>query len=186
MELMHGDLDSLVDSNRIEDGDSLAQQVLHEMLQALDYLAHLGYVHRDVKPGNIFYKVDWWAPDARPHRFKLGDFGLCCHESSISDVAGTERFMAPELLARPRLHRQSHKSDVWALYVTILWILDRSLFQYCSTGNDIVKAVEWTKYDGKVSRIQEMANADPVERATAAQMLVKRFKGVGLAMPLYK
>ncbi|KXX75737.1 Serine/threonine-protein kinase pkn5 [Madurella mycetomatis] len=68
----------------------------------------------------------------------------------------TRIFTAPELFASPRVHKQSHKSDVWALYVTILWMLDRHKLQGLS---------------------EEMARADLAERATAAQMLAKLFGG---------
>lgn len=180
MELMEGDVDSLVSSEEDGYGRTIAAQVLHEMLQALDYLNRLGYVHRDVKPCNILYCLgprDTTAPHRQLYHFKLGDFGLCCCENSIPEVIATRIFTAPELFASPRVHEQSHKSDVWALYVTILWMLDRHKFQGLSeaSGTSILHAVRWAGSNDEVYPLQEMARADPAERASAAQMLVKLF-----------
>ena len=126
----------------------LARQVLRQMLHALDYLSTRGYVHRDVKPDNIFWlpvpvgpatfqgrnkgndNDNSWklsASSALPFHFRLGDFGLCESESRIGpgETHGTLVYMAPELFSEHRrLRRPSHKSDVWALYVTVLWVLD--------------------------------------------------------------
>ena len=57
MELREGNLRSLAYSVPKQQLSDLARNVLHHMLQALDYLASLGFVHRDVKPANIFYNT---------------------------------------------------------------------------------------------------------------------------------
>ncbi|KAH6640783.1 kinase-like domain-containing protein [Chaetomium tenue] len=116
MSLMEGTVASLNETYPPERRPELANSVLRQMLPALAYLAKLGYVHRDVKPDNIFYNTT--GPDM--HHFQLGDFGLCELESIIAaddgDAVGARSYQAPELHP-DHLHKccQTHKSDVWAL-----------------------------------------------------------------------
>ncbi|KAL2160014.1 hypothetical protein VTH06DRAFT_1669 [Thermothelomyces fergusii] len=173
----------------------LAKQVLGQMLQALDYLAARGYVHRDVKPDNIFFAAapGQGAGSRLPFHFRLGDFGLCEHESRIDAgaVHGTTVFLAPELFPsgdeggrrrrrrRLRWQRQSHKSDVWALYVTALWVLDlNAIWAMASRGggerdmaifvHNLAKRVD---VDHRVGALRQMAETDPRKRASAGEML---------------
>ncbi|CAG5044216.1 unnamed protein product [Parnassius apollo] len=65
-----------------------------EVAHALKTVHAMGYVHRDVKPQNIF--ID------RCGHVKLGDFGSCARlsEGGASGIAvGTPDYVAPELLA---------------------------------------------------------------------------------------
>ncbi|XP_068623643.1 citron rho-interacting kinase-like [Battus philenor] len=65
-----------------------------EVAHALKTLHAMGYVHRDIKPQNIFLD--------RCGHVKLGDFGSCARlsEGNASGVAvGTPDYVAPELLA---------------------------------------------------------------------------------------
>ncbi|KAK3304223.1 kinase-like domain-containing protein, partial [Chaetomium strumarium] len=192
MELMEGSLASLMQWPQppyLESG-AVADTVLHQMLQALEHLASLGYVHRDVKPENILYTSSPGLLLGRPaphpvarslYHFRLGDFGLCDLAANIDAIRGSELFMAPELLERPRRHMQSHKSDVWALYATVLWTLKADWFRQRGRGKrqtvaDFAQAVE---LDGRITSLSEMAVADPGERATAAEMLKNLYPYMG-------
>lgn len=187
LELMEGTLKSLVESVNAPCTFALATGVLHEMLQALDYLSCLGYVHRDVKPGNIFYvsrrpnpQSTTWL-DVLPYHFRLGDFGLCDRVQNISGAAdGTPFYMAPELFEEPRRHAQSHKSDVWSLYVTVLWTLDVALLRSFPPCRVSLALLRRAGSDRRVTILGPMADTDPLRRASAAQMLVKCFDGAGL------
>ncbi|KAK4240252.1 kinase-like domain-containing protein [Achaetomium macrosporum] len=186
MELMEGSLASLMRWPQLprKESQAVADIVLHQMLQALAYLASLGYVHRDLKPENILYtsSPSLLLGRPRPHpvasslyHFRLGDFGLCDLATNIDAVRGSELYMAPELFERPVRHMQSHKSDVWALYVTIFCTLNADEMRQMRNGRretvaDFAKAVE---LDGRIGSLREMAMVDPEERATAEEMLEK-------------
>ena len=180
MGLKEGTLESLVES-----GGGLstpvADSVFPQMLQALDCLAYNGIVHRDVKPENILYV-------SRPggeYQFQLGDFGLCNHIVDATTFAGSYLFMSPEILQE---RDQTHKVDVWSLFVTMLWILDAGKFRQRHRSNwfksvaEVQRAVLSAALNvDSVSKIREMAVVNPEERASAAQMLVKHYNGVGLS-----
>ncbi|KAK2812448.1 hypothetical protein FQN50_001449 [Emmonsiellopsis sp. PD_5] len=177
MGLKEGTLRSLAGSRT---GLDFADSVFKQMLQALDCLAFNGIIHRDVKPDNILYTTD---PNGAYH-FQLGDFGLCNRNISAHSQVGSPLFMAPEVY---RGQAQTHKVDVWSLFVTMLWLVDVNGFRQASmkfkAADDVVKAVSSATSNEKFSKIQEMVIVNPEERASAAQILLKIFGGEGLSTP---
>jgi len=92
---------------------------LQGVASALDYVHAQGYVHRDVKPGNILF-------DSQGYSF-LGDFGvikaLAATEGTKSKtvtgaglVLGTPEYMAPELIMGGKV---DGRADQYALAVTV-------------------------------------------------------------------
>lgn len=179
MGLKEGTLESLIESG--VDTLNVAKSVFPQMLQALDFLAWKGIVHRDVKPENILYISQ---PDGQ-YQFQLGDFGLCNRIVDATTIAGSRLYMAPEMVQKGV---QTHKVDVWSLFATMLWVLDAGEFsqrsrQFTSdTGVRGAVLFAATKVHS-VSTIREMAFINPEERASAAQMLDKLFNGAGLSTP---
>lgn len=159
--------------------EGLAWTVFHHMLQALDYLTTKGIIHRDVKPDNILYVLK----DGH-YQFQLGDLGLSNEARMAVTRAGTPIFMAPELTLGTR---QTNKLDVWSLFVTLLWTLNAHGFRAAAqkfTGeveaqDEAVRLAEMPD----LAEIADMGRRDPEKRASAAQMLVKCFKGEGLVTP---
>ncbi len=84
-----------------------------ELLAAVACVHDHGLLHRDIKPSNVLIDVGG--------RSRLADFGLAVpegvtDEQQLSEVAGTLRFLAPELIAgRP----PTRQSDLYALGVLL-------------------------------------------------------------------
>lgn len=177
MGLKEGTLVSLIESG--VNAVTLAMSVFPQMLQALDFIASKDIVHRDVKPENILYVS---LPNGK-YQFQLGDFGLCNRALFATSHAGTDVYMAPEIVWGGI---QTHKVDVWSLYVTLIWTMDISDFrrkshEFKSLG-EIRQAISFIASNAQsVSTIREMAIVNPDQRASAAQMLVKYFGGEGLS-----
>ncbi|KAI0805623.1 kinase-like domain-containing protein [Xylaria sp. FL0064] len=178
MGLKQGTLHSLLETGASVGSGVIPDIVLHHMLQAIDFLDTKKIIHRDIKPENVLYVVQ-----SNNHVFQLGDFGLCNDRSSANTYVGTLVYMAPEIYHG---RRQTHKVDVWSLFVTMLWTLDTNGFRQASNT--------WKKYEeirkevlSRVNKVEDvigpMARIDPTERASAAQMLVKCFNGNGLSTP---
>ena len=84
-----------------------------ELLSALRHIHAAGVLHRDIKPQNVLI-------DANGHA-RLTDFGIAQPRDATSltktgNVIGTERYLAPELLAG---EPASERSDLYALGVVL-------------------------------------------------------------------
>ncbi|KAJ5244027.1 hypothetical protein N7489_004123 [Penicillium chrysogenum] len=178
MGLKDGTLESL-----IKGGDPNVQTIaacaLHQMLQALDCLAANDIVHQDVKPENVLYTA---LPGMQYH-FQLGDFGLSNRGLVAKSTVGTPLYMAPEVYEHGV---QTHKMDVWSLFVTIAWVVDFDGFrQNLHHFKSIPQAREAIlAMASSIRGMKEMARVNPDERASAAQILVKDFNGEGLTTQL--
>jgi serine/threonine protein kinase len=114
MPLKESSVKSLVEDFPETDLSALAMRVTKHMLRALKTLAKYDIIHRDIKPENILYETRETG-----YHFELGDFGLSNDRASARTRAGTEVFMAPEILSRGK---QTAKIDIYSLFATIVRI----------------------------------------------------------------
>jgi serine/threonine protein kinase len=127
MELLSGlDMETLV--KRF--GPQPAERVVYFLRQACESLAeahHRGFIHRDVKPANLYVCSIGMQLDF----VKLLDFGLVRKLTQDPDddqlVSGTPAYMAPETAAH---HRSDARSDLYSLGCVAYWLLTgRALFE---------------------------------------------------------
>ncbi|KAL2285307.1 hypothetical protein FJTKL_08254 [Diaporthe vaccinii] len=175
MGLMKGSLYSLLEGKPTPPDhlNQTANLMLTHMLQALDCVASMGIVHRDVKPENILYT---YSPSGELV-FKLGDFGLCNQISVAQSAAGTPIYMAPEISAAAQ--GQTPKADIWSLFMVLIWMYDFKKFRrdaYAgrfSVSTLLQVAREAAAPGQHLAQLGEMARPDPEKRASAAQMMLK-------------
>jgi serine/threonine protein kinase len=90
-----------------------------QLCDSLDALHHVGVVHRDLKPGNVFVVRDKDGVE----RLKLLDFGIAQMENpdqekltGIGALIGTPAYMSPEQLLAIDV---DHRADIYSLGVTL-------------------------------------------------------------------
>lgn len=89
----------------------LAQKIICEICDALDYMHRKQVIHRDLKPENILITHNG-------QNVKIIDFGLSDTDSfaTFKAPAGTKIYASPELLAGEVI---DNRSDIWSLGVMI-------------------------------------------------------------------
>ena len=94
-----------------------AMRILRDISGALHYIHNLNVVHNDVKPANILY--------SRERGAVLCDFGLSTKSASQPSAGGTPYYVPPEFIGRKL---RGPPSDVWALGITMLYVLRKIAF----------------------------------------------------------
>lgn len=106
-----------LDKNReLEPSWADAKTVLFDISSALAHLSTQGIVHHDVKPTNIAF--------CRKRGAILFDFDLADYSKSpkYGIPGGTYEYLPPEAIQKGKT--RGSPGDVWALGVTILWIVE--------------------------------------------------------------
>ena len=98
------------------------QNIVSQVLEGLEYMHDNGFVHRDLKPGNIMVVQkgpDWWV--------KIADFGIS--KRRYQDVTtlhtmqrGTFGYAAPEALGLRGGASYTAAVDIWSLGAVIFWL----------------------------------------------------------------
>ncbi|KAI1374318.1 kinase-like protein [Hypoxylon crocopeplum] len=94
-----------------------AVRILRDIAGALHYVHQKRKIHNDIKPANILYSRDRGAV--------LCDFGLSTRTSDPATNGGTPYYVPPEFIGNKL---RGSASDVWALGVTMLYVLRKIPF----------------------------------------------------------
>lgn len=133
-----------------------------------------GYVHRDIKPGNIMIQRDG--------NLKLIDFGLSCyigsnyqsfsHVGCRLNIIGTQKYIAPEIISHQYLQnpeRYYKTADIFAFGVTVYHLLTGG-YPYPTSGHQFGYKPINTGFPCLDQLIGLMLLADPNLRLTAEQI----------------
>ncbi|KAG8065773.1 hypothetical protein GUJ93_ZPchr0004g38759 [Zizania palustris] len=153
--------------NRKVDVDE-SQLIFVDVTRGLKDLHEEGFVHQDLKPGNIFFGEDGGI--------RIGDFGQSCFHPQCSSTlnatpdCGTPGYAAPELTSGLNI---SEKVDIYSLGVIYF-----ELFHSFGTNHD--KSNKFDSYkrggstnacEGDVELLKQMISAEPKRRPSAAEIL---------------
>ncbi|KAK4071315.1 hypothetical protein Purlil1_13458 [Purpureocillium lilacinum] len=182
MDVQGGSVDDLAADGIYTSKPTLCDGLLHQMLQALDYLARQGIIHRDVKPDNILFKRD----SSEKYLYQLADFGLANSAEKAKSFAGTRKFMAPELAMESYRHKkQTPKIDIWSLFATLVDVLNVAKFretEYAAVEAGINAVHDAATKHPDLKKIGGMGTIDPEHRARARDILNEFFEGRDGAM----
>ncbi|KIX07196.1 uncharacterized protein Z518_01849 [Rhinocladiella mackenziei CBS 650.93] len=178
MSLKTGNLCHLLDKfPAVRSNCKVLTQLLHEMLETLDYLTFRGWIHRDVKLENILY-----TPSGdEEYLFQLADFGFANQHRLANTFCGTPFYMAPEIVYGT--HSQSPQMDVWSLFIVLAIVTQAGGFHdpNLSCYGEVLRCARAAA--AQHIHLSPVAQESPELRASAAQMLVKCFDGQGLSTP---
>jgi len=88
----------------------LTRAVACSILDAVHYIHSKGFLHLDIKPGNILR--------TKYGSFKLTDFGTCVSKDAPKKPQGTPAFFSPEMLANDS-SKITEASDIYAFGISI-------------------------------------------------------------------
>ena len=108
------------------DGVEIAVRLGGDLLPLLQSFTDKGILHRDIKPGNIFYDADFRNSTG----FLLGDFGIAKRDTDTSVTpTGTESTMAPEVRCLDRsLGSDRSRSDMYSLGIVMYRYLNEGIY----------------------------------------------------------
>ena len=153
-----------------EFNETLAADVISQLLEAVNFLHSLNIVHRDLKPENIMMEGN---------SLKLIDFGTSLkYEEKLTTIIGTAYYIAPEVLE----NNYNEKCDVWSCGV-ILYILlsgeppfngedDNAILESVKKGKFNFNQPIWKKISNDAKEIiREMLTYSPKRRPSAGSLL---------------
>ncbi|MEM9316784.1 MAG: serine/threonine-protein kinase, partial [Pseudomonadota bacterium] len=147
-------------------GPAEAVGIAQRLASALAYAHDQGIVHRDIKPGNVFFNKD-----GEP---VLADFGIAKSlvdpgRTQLGSIIGTPRYMSPEQAAGQEV---DDKTDVYALGLVFFEMMAHGLPENRDSVKELRSAlpVEARRYADLIIRC---LSRDPAARPTAAEFVAE-------------
>ena len=154
MEMCAADLNGLPENDR-----PIFYDLMQDVVSALKFMSENGQIHGDIKNGNILLKKD-----------QSGKWMAIITDHAIFQHGGTPIFMAPEGLSK-----QTEKSDIYSLGITILFsaleipfALELLYFPLRSGAKEASKFVETIP---ALKLIFSMIDPNPANRPDYGQIL---------------
>jgi serine/threonine protein kinase len=172
----NGDMLRMLEKRKANEEYYDEQEILLFMKQLTEGVHHLhskGLIHRDLKSQNIFVTNN-------SESLVIGDFGLVTklEKSFLSTVAGTLRYMAPEVLSNKKYE---FSADVWSLgcifYELISLRLDRNMYMDALSLENfeiglIEEIVDQLGYSKDLAQLMvHMLEKEPKSRITTEHLL---------------
>lgn len=109
-----------------------AMRILRDIASALGYIHGRQLVHNDIKPANILYSPERGAV--------LCDFGLSTPAANSPSGGGTPYYVPPEFIGTKL---RGPASDVWALGITMLYVMRKITFPDSRARRHHPKPLYW-------------------------------------------
>jgi serine/threonine protein kinase len=177
MELQDGNVYELARSEGFADarglfqlGENVGRPLMHQMLQALDYLSLNDIIHRDVEPKNILYR----RIDEQTYHYRLADFSKATTAPHPRHDDDTSQLRAPEVEDLDRDHPHTTKIDMWSLCVSFCGIFGFHL----TYGNKVLDKHGRVHPDW-IPVLEAMVVENPKNRVSAGDVLTEKFGGFG-------
>jgi calcium-dependent protein kinase len=156
--------------------ETIAADILHQMLSACEHFHAKKIVHRDLKPENILFVSE------KSWTLKICDFGLSRfydgENNFMNTRLGTAFYLAPEVLRK----KYSSKCDIWSVGV-ILYIMlcgyppfygssDALVFKAILQEDLVFEGEAWVSISAEAKHIIELLlNRDDEKRPSATDAL---------------
>lgn len=176
----HANHGSLADIPRKNLTKEFVVSVYKQIVSALCYMHSKGYVHQDIKPGNILLFSNGTA--------KLADLGNCERAIEAGDLFGTPAYQPPEIFADfdgdyediPPIDH--YKGDVWSLGISIYQTIfgdlpfkGTNIYEITRVALRTKFEVPSTDYAEAAQLLNQMIVADPTHRIEMEEVLKHPF-----------
>lgn len=150
--------------------DFVAEEIIYQLLQALQFVHARGWIHRDVKPGNVLMEP---TGSGRPWA-RLADFGIAVRAEDArlthtGTVVGTPGYLPHEAYGPME---PSISSDLYAAGVTAVRLVDPHV--------DLSNPLEPTAVDGLFpnspqlrGHVAGLLSTEPKQRIAAAKIAIR-------------
>jgi calcium-dependent protein kinase len=163
--------------------ETVACNIMRQLLSAVAYCHEKGVIHRDLKPENILISNSK-EKDKDFFHIKIIDFGTCeiLKKSKLTEQIGTSFYIAPEVLR----NGYNEKCDLWSCGV-ILYILlsgcppfygknEKEIFSKILSGNFSFRHKIWKKISEEAKDlVNKLLEINPEKRISAKDALNEKW-----------